>query len=83
MAVVEFDLLDLLFYLGMILQYHDVTRHERPVEFFRYLHRLFTERRDSDLADILLKDRWMLIDVVLWVIAVIVILLVENRGFPV
>ena len=50
---------------------------------FRYLHRLFTERRDSDLADILLKDRWMLIDVVLWVIAVVVILLVENRGFPV
>jgi len=37
-AVVEFDLLDLLFYFGMVLQYHDVTWHERPVEFFRYLH---------------------------------------------
>jgi len=24
----------------MILQYHDVTWHERPVEFFRYLHGL-------------------------------------------
>jgi hypothetical protein len=32
MAVVEFDLLDLFLYFGMILQHHYITRHECLVQ---------------------------------------------------
>jgi len=56
-TVVEFDPLDVFVYLGVVLQYHHVTRHECPVQLVR--------DRNSLLGCVLVRFRYQDQDVLL------------------
>ena len=45
---------------------------------FKYLYRLHMKRDGSDLADIILKDKGIIIDILLWFLSIVIILYVEN-----
>lgn len=46
---------------------------------FKYLYRLHVKQDGSDLADIILRDKGIIIDIVLWLLSIVIILYVENK----